>query len=68
MQTIGAKLQALIDFYPKHMDKEDSILFPASLRYFSEEEEQAVLQDFWRYDREMIHCKYKRVVDGLDQL
>lgn len=68
LQEIHAKLQALVDFYPKHTEKEDTIFFPASLRYFTEEEDQAMLQDFWRFDREMIHCKYRRVVEALERL
>ena len=67
LQEITAKLQELVDFYPKHIEKEDKIFFPASRRYFTEKEDQAILQEFWSFDREMIHHKYRAVVDELEQ-
>jgi hemerythrin-like domain-containing protein len=67
LKDIQANLQALVDFYPKHIEKEDKIFFPASRRYFTEEEDQAMLQEFWRFDREIIHHKYRAVVDELQK-
>ena len=58
-------LRTLVDFYPKHIAKEDKVFFPASRVYFSEAEDQAMLEEFWEFDRKMIHEKYKSVVDGL---
>jgi hemerythrin-like domain-containing protein len=55
-------LKTLIDFYPKHIKKEDDIFFPSSRTYFSEEEDQAMLDEFWEFDKKMIHEKYKDVV------
>lgn len=68
LQEISANLQALVDFYPTHIQKEDKVFFPAARRYFTEEEDQAMLQQFWRFDREMIHNKYRAVVAELEQL
>jgi len=58
-------LRKLTDFYPKHIEKEDKVFFPASRVYFSEAEDQAMLDEFWEFDRKMIHEKYKSVVDDL---
>ncbi|MCX5805139.1 MAG: hemerythrin domain-containing protein [Proteobacteria bacterium] len=55
-------LKTLVDFYPKHIRKEDEVFFPASRAYFSDEEDQAMLAEFWEFDRKMIHEKYKAVV------
>jgi hemerythrin-like domain-containing protein len=55
-------LKTLVDFYPKHIRKEDDVFFPASRAYFSDEEDQAMLAEFWEFDRKMIHEKYKAVV------
>jgi hemerythrin-like domain-containing protein len=55
-------LKTLVEFYPKHIKKEDDGFFPASRNYFSEQEDQAMLAEFWDFDREMIHEKYKAVV------
>ena len=65
LPDIAAKLQTLIEFYPKHIEKEDKVFFPSSRSYFTEEEDQAMLEEFWEFDRQMIHEKYKSVVEGL---
>lgn len=58
-------LRILVDFYPRHIEKEDKVFFPASRAYFSEAEDQAMLAEFLDFDRKMIHEKYKSVVDDL---
>jgi hemerythrin-like domain-containing protein len=65
LDEIAAKLQTLTEFYPKHIEKEDKVFFPSSRSYFTEEEDQAMLVEFWEFDRQMIHEKYKSVVEGL---
>ena len=63
---IADKLQTLTEFYPKHVRKEDKVFFPASRAYFTDEEDQAILAEFWEFDRKMIHEKYKSVVEQLE--
>ena len=65
LNEITAKLQTLTEFYPKHIEKEDKVFFPSSRNYFTDEEDQAMLEEFWEFDRKMIHEKYKSVVEGL---
>ena len=60
---VVALLKILVDFYPKHIKKEDEIFFPAVREYFSDQEDQAMLAEFWKFDRKMIHEKYKTVVE-----
>jgi hemerythrin-like domain-containing protein len=60
---IADKLKILIEFYPKHIEKEDKEFFPTSRAYFTDEEDQAMLTEFWEFDRKMIHEKYKSVVE-----
>jgi hemerythrin-like domain-containing protein len=55
-------LNTLVDFYPTHIKKEDDVFFPAARAYFTEEEDQSMLDEFWEFDRKMIHEKYKSVV------
>ena len=62
---IAEKLKTLIEFYPKHIKKEDKVFFPASRSYFTDNEDQAMLAEFWEFDRKMIHEKYKAVVESL---
>jgi len=66
LSEIVSKLQTLTEFYPKHIEKEDKVFFPSSRDYFTDEEDQAMLADFWEFDRKMIHEKYKSVVEGFE--
>jgi hemerythrin-like domain-containing protein len=59
---VAACLKTLVEFYPKHIKKEDVVFFPASRTYFSDEEDHAMLAEFLEFDRKMIHEKYKAVV------
>jgi hemerythrin-like domain-containing protein len=59
---VTAHLKTLVEFYPKHIMKEDDVFFPASRTYFSDIEDQAMLNEFWEFDKKMIHEKYKAVV------
>lgn len=63
--TIREKLRILADFYPVHIEKEDSVFFPASRSYMTEEEEQVMLSDFREFDRKMIHERYRAVIKEL---
>jgi len=59
---VAACLKTLVEFYPKHIKKEDDVFFPAARIYFSDIEDQAMLNEFWEFDRKMIHEKYKAIV------
>jgi hemerythrin-like domain-containing protein len=65
LETILEKLKALIEFYPEHITKEDKEFFPNTEGYFSESELNKMLEEFWEFDRTMIHEKYKKVVSDL---
>jgi hemerythrin-like domain-containing protein len=66
LADIADKLRTISEFYPKHIEKEDKVFFPASMGYFTAEEGQAMLAEFWEFDRKMIHEKYRLVVEGLE--
>lgn len=55
----------LAAFYPKHIKKEDAVFFPDTERYFSNEELDDMLRQFWEFDRKMIHEKYQRVYESI---
>ena len=67
LADIAGNLRTLVEFYPKHIAKEDDIFFPAARAYFTGEEDQAMLREFWEFDRKMIHEKYTAVVVGLEK-
>jgi len=67
LSDIIEKLQTIIEFYPKHIEKEDKVFFPATRAYFTETEDQAMLAEFLEFDRKMIHEKYMSVVEGFER-
>lgn len=67
LTDIVSNLNTLVEFYPKHIEKEDKVFFPAAKNYFTNEEDQAMLEEFWEFDRKMIHEKYTLVIEGLEK-
>ncbi|MGD0756360.1 MAG: hemerythrin domain-containing protein [Bacteroidales bacterium] len=67
LTDIVDKLKTLIEFYPKHIEKEDKKFFPSSRAYFTNEEDQAILTEFFEFDRKMIHEKYQSLVEGFEK-
>jgi hemerythrin-like domain-containing protein len=66
LSDVAANLQTFTEFYPRHIEKEDKVFFPLSRNYFTDEEDQAMLAEFWEFDRNMIHEKYKSLLDGFE--
>jgi len=60
---IVACLTEISEFYPRHIEKEDKRFFYPCLEYFSQGEQDAMLQEFWTFDRNMIHEKYMKIVE-----
>jgi len=67
INTIIEKLTFLIYFYPEHIRKEDKVFFPDTEKYFSNEELDKMLNDFWDFDRKMIHEKYNKLYESLSK-
>lgn len=67
LDTIKSCLRSFVEFYPRHIEKEDEIFFPAVRRYFTEEEDQAMLAEFREFDQKMIHEKYISLVQALEK-
>lgn len=66
LREVSSHLRTFVNFYPKHIEKEDKVFFPAARAYLSDEEDQAMLTEFMDFDRKMIHEKYKLVVQSLE--
>lgn len=58
-------MSELTNFYPKHIEKEDKHFFIPVMKYFSQEEQEAMLKEFWDFDKTLIHEKYIKVVESL---
>ena len=58
-------LTELTEFYPKHIEKEDKHFFIPVMKYFTKEEQDKMLQEFWDFDKTLIHEKYEKVIQNL---
>ncbi len=66
LNEIIGSIDKLIAFYPKHIEKEDKNFFLPVMQYFSEQEQEAMLKEFWEFDRKLIHEKYEGMVKKLE--
>ena len=66
LEKLLENLGQLVDFYPRHIEKEDKNFFPAAMTYFSDAEKADLLQTMYEFDRQMIHEKYRGVVEGIE--
>ncbi len=64
LESVADCLKELAAFYPQHIIKEDKHFFFPCLDYFSSEEQDRMLHEFYEFDRQMIHEKYSRLVEG----
>jgi hemerythrin-like domain-containing protein len=62
IEKIIEKIEFLMDFYPKHIEKEDKHFFIPIMHYFTKEEQDALLHEGQAFDRKMIHRKYKALI------
>jgi len=67
LKGIIENLDILKDFYPKHIEKEDEMFFPESMQYLSDKEDQKLLDEYYRFDKNMIHEKYATVIDACEK-
>jgi hemerythrin-like domain-containing protein len=67
LEQIVYELGQLVKFYPEHIEKEDRHFFIPIMDYFSQDEQQKMLEKFWEFDRTMIHEKYKRTVEEIEK-
>jgi hemerythrin-like domain-containing protein len=62
MSPVIECLKSLVQFYPKHIEKEDRHFFIPCMDYFTETEQQSILREEWEFDRSLIHEKYRNMV------
>ena len=63
IKEIANNLEKLVTLYPVHIEKEDKEFFYPSMDYFTEEEQQKMLQEFYDFDKKMIHEKYLQIIE-----
>ncbi len=67
IMTIVSTMQQLVNFYPKHIEKEDKVFFKNAMKYFTKEEKDAMLEEEYEFDKIVIHVVYGNIVAGLEQ-
>jgi hemerythrin-like domain-containing protein len=63
---ITSGLADLVEFYPKHIEKEDKHFFIPVMDYFTTAERDEMLEEFREYDRIFIHEKYRALITELE--
>jgi hemerythrin-like domain-containing protein len=66
LKDIITYVRELVNFYPAHIEKEDKHFFYPALEYLSKREQDDMLEEFWEFDRMLIHEKYQDIVEGLE--
>ena len=67
LKAIVENIDILVKFYPVHIGKEDKQFFIPVMAYFSSEEKEAMLKEFWEFDRHLIHEKYGKITNELEK-
>jgi len=65
--TIISIMQQLVDFYPKHIAKEDKVFFKAAMEYLTKQEKDAMLEEEYEFDKNFIHIIYQDIVAQAEQ-
>jgi len=60
-------MKRLIAFYPSHIEKEDKRFFRPVMNYFSKQEQDALLQEEYEFDKNFIHALYREIVIKLEE-
>lgn len=67
VEEIICLMEFLVNFYPKHIEKEDKHFFIPCMAYFTKEEQAKMLAECLEFDRQVIHEKYTQAVEQLEQ-
>jgi len=55
-------MEALVDFYPRHIALEDQHFFLPVMAYFTQAEQEALLQQMSEFDKDFDHQGYQKMV------
>ena len=67
IDEIARIMDVLVEFYPKHIEKEDKHFFIHCMAYFTKQEQGGMLAECCEFDRKMIHEKYNQAVRQLEE-
>ncbi len=63
IMEILTDLKDILKFYPGHMQREEKEVFPFGMKYFNRDEQKNMLEEFARFDQNLIHEKYIKMAD-----
>jgi len=66
LSDIVVSLRSLIEFYPRHIEKEDKHFFIPVMGYFSPEEKEAMIREGYESDSRLLHEEYLDMVKSLE--
>lgn len=67
LKDVISGVEKISAFYPAHIEKEDKHFFYPVLDYFDKAEQDSMLQEFWEFDRKLIHEKYQGIVETFEK-
>jgi hemerythrin-like domain-containing protein len=66
LEDIQEMLDDLSAFYLRHIQLEDKHFFIPCMGYFSQSEQDEMLREFYEFDRNMIHEKYRKLIESYE--
>jgi len=66
IDDIISNMEILVRFYPMHIEKEDKRFFIPCMNYFNNQEKANMLNEFWEFDKKLIHEKYAKIVENIE--
>jgi hemerythrin-like domain-containing protein len=67
MADIISSINSIVEFYPRHIEKEDRHFFLPVMEYFSDGEMDEILRKFQEYDSRLYHEEYKAAIRGMEE-
>jgi hemerythrin-like domain-containing protein len=58
-------VKAIVELYAAHIQKEDKQFFIPAMGYFTSQELDGMLRQFYEFDRTLIHEKYRMLVEKI---
>lgn len=60
-------LNALVNLYPQHIKKEDTQFFFPSMKYFTQEEQEDMLDRFVDFNKNFTNKRYEKTIEALEE-
>ncbi len=66
LKDVISALETLVALYPRHIYTEDKEFFYPCMEYFNTQEQECMLQEFYEFDKKMIHEKYTKMIQDFE--